>query len=191
MKKWGEDILPFLGYSLTEGEREYPKKGECDLKNLDITEAEAKAILALAAKLGLALPVPSPEPLAPVFDPVPTVPSAPVEPEPVALPPVTSGLFQTTGVPASPKPKKAPLSPSEKADRKASKEAKREFNRRLNSSINGHLGAATKAVGLGDSGAAADHLTKAMELVPSHWGGVMDRVIQTARDLGFAKVDAA
>ena len=140
------------------------------MKNLSITEVEAKAILALAAKL--ALPV-STEPLAPVltgmFQTVPSVPG---------LEPLEAPTVEPNGASLE-----APV-----VDRKAAKAAKREFNQRLNSRINHTLGEATKAVSKGDSSAAAKHLQDAMELVPSHWGSTMDRVIAKAKSLGFTKV---
>ncbi len=179
---WGEKVSPSLGFfSPPLGERRNQER-ENTLKNLSITEVEAKAILALAAKL--ALPVAT-EPLAPVV-PAPT-------PEPLA--PVLTGMFQT--VPSVPglEPLEAPVVEPNGAsleapvvDRKAAKAAKREFNQRLNSRINYTLGEATKAVSKGDSMEAAKHLQSAMELVPSHWGSTMDRVIAKAKSLGFTKV---
>ena len=179
---WGEKVSPSLGFfSPPLGERRNQER-ENTLKNLSITEVEAKAILALAAKL--ASPVAT-EPLAPVV-PAPT-------PEPLA--PVLTGMFQT--VPSVPglEPLEAPVVEPNGAsleapvvDRKAAKAAKREFNQRLNSRINYTLGEATKAVSKGDSMEAAKHLQSAMELVPSHWGSTMDRVIAKAKSLGFTKV---
>ena len=179
---WGEKVSPSLGFfSPPLGERRNQER-ENTLKNLSITEVEAKAILALAEKL--ALPVAT-EPLAPVV-PAPT-------PEPLA--PVLTGMFQT--VPSVPglEPLEAPVVEPNGAsleapvvDRKAAKAAKREFNQRLNSRINYTLGEATKAVSKGDSMEAAKHLQSAMELVPSHWGSTMDRVIAKAKSLGFTKV---
>ena len=180
---WGEKVSPSLGFfSPPLGERRNQER-ENTLKNLSITEVEAKAILALAAKLESGSLIPVAEPLAPVV-PVST-------PEPLA--PVLTGMFQT--VPSVPglepleAPSVEPTVPSVPVvDRKAAKAAKREFNQRLNSRINHTLGEATKAVSKGDSGEAAKHLQSAMELVPSHWGSTMDRVIAKAKSLGFTKV---
>lgn len=145
------------------------------MRQITITESTAKAILALAE----ALEVPS-EPQDFI-----TEPSAPVAVIPSGSP------FQLSSVPSAPivtvpsEPFTPTLSPSEKAVAKA---AKREFNQRLNSSINGQLANATKAVTSGDSVGAANYLTAAMELVPSHWDSTLKRVIAKAQSLGFAKV---
>ena len=143
------------------------------MKTISVTEATAKAILALAEALAVPLEQPViPEPSAPAVEFL--IPSGSV------FAPVPSGP-----VPVAPKPVPTP---SELATKKAAKAAKREFNQRLNSQINGLLGAATSAVSSGDSVGAAKALTDAMELVPSHWGGTLDRVVAKAQSLGFAKV---
>jgi len=150
------------------------------MKTILVTEATAKAILALAESLTVPSEQSVLEPLAPtVALPVPSVP--------VAMIPLGSGFTLDPSGPVPVVPKVIPT-PSELAGKKAAKAAKREFNQRLNSQINQLLGAATTAVTSGDSVGAAKALTDAMELVPSHWGGTLDRVVAKAQSLGFAKV---
>ena len=172
----GRTILSLGLFLSTEGgERNNPKERGENLKQITVTEATAKAILALAESLE----VPSELPV------VVSEPSAPV----VVIP--SGSPFQLVSEPSAPivtvpsEPSAPTLSPSEKAVAKA---AKREFNQRLNSQINGQLANATKAVTSGDSVGAANYLTAAMELVPSHWDSTLKRVIAKAQSLGFAKV---
>ena len=150
------------------------------MKQILVTEATAKAILALAESLTVPSEPSAPEPLAPV-----------VLPEPLAPVGIPSGSQFTLSAPSVPVVPTVPTAPSEPVDwaaKKAAKAVKREFNQRLNSRINGLLGSATTAVSVGDSVGAAKALTDAMELVPSHWGGTLDRVVAKAHSLGFAKV---
>ena len=175
----GGDISLSGYFSPPKVEREITREREMPMKTILVTEATAKAILALAESLAVPSEQPVAEPSAPVLEP-----SAPVVP---ALIPSGSAFAPVPSGPVVASPKPVPT-PTELANKKAAKAAKREFNQRLNSQINGLLGAATTAVSSGDTVGAAKALTNAMELVPSHWGGTLDRVVAKAQSLGFAKV---